>query len=258
MAAELFCRMSSAASANSGRWATEISWIASRGFTGVRLGIGISDASATGIAYDAAVINLDNLTVILDLLVMAGLKCQLQIGGEGPPNNSSWYSTLAGFGSPWPYHKRPPVGNSNTVVADRTADVKSAAIALMVDKYLASGRDPVEWCSVELWNEPARGGAGAPDGTTTYWNAGAPGTWDGPSNLPTPSSSPYSMIVNYLNAEIPQIDFKNLPLISPSFASLMLDQVTNGLAQELETCLDDGSPWLTVFLASPKPTWGIN
>lgn len=261
--AELFCRMASAATENEERWATEIAWIASRGFAGVRLDIGFSDANPTGIAYSSSTVNLTFLNTIFDLLILAGLKCQLQVGGDAPPTTTGWRALagLSGSGA-WPHAKRPPKGSGNAV-PNQTAAYKSAAIALMYEKYEKSGQDPRKCRSVELWNEPGRGGAGAPPANDDYWLAGttdfAMGTWDSPTSFnPAPPSGEYTTIVEYLNIELPQIDFKNLPLISPSFASLVLDQVTNGLERELETCLADGDDWLEVFFASPEPTWGIS
>lgn len=251
--------MASASTANSVRWGLEVSWIASRKmFAGVRLNLGFSDEDADGVALNPASPNFDSLNRILDLLIAAKLKCQLGIGGEGPPNISAWH-TLAGTVGDWPYNKRPPLGTANALV-NAAADIKNQAIELMVNRYRAAGLDPFEYCKVEIWNEPARGGAGAPSESESYWPAlpSLPiGTWDSLTNDPG-ASGDYATINEYLNAEVPQLDFQCLRVIAPGFTSIMIDQATNGLAQELDTYNVDATAWLDAVAATVEPSWGLN
>lgn len=253
--------MASATVANSQRWPREVGWIATRRmFSGVRVNIGLSDLDGSAIAVDPNSPNFDNLNLIFDLLIAARLKCQLGIGGDGPPNNNAWRMLASGTTTAWSHNKRPPKGVGNGLV-DKAAEIKSAAIGVMFDRYAAAGLDPFQYCAVEMWNEPARGGAGAPPKLDPYWTTGTlydEGTWDSPSNDPSPSATDYTTFAEYMSLEAPQIDFRCLPIVAPSFTSAMLDQSTNGLAEELLTCLDDADDWLEVYRSSPTPTWGIN
>ncbi len=263
MAAERWCRMSSASTANVDRWATEVAWINSRGFVGVRVNIALADADSSGLAYNAASPNYSNPETVLDLIIGAGLKCQLGIGGDGPPVNSSWYSGVGGYGSAWPYPKRPPAGATGIPVIEKTAEIKSACIALMFDKYRDAGYNPFDYCFVELGNEPARGGAGAPDEMSGFWPGSYTtfkiGTWDSPGTYDPPgASTPYMTFCEYFNLEMPLIDFKGLRLIAPTFACIPDGQDLNGLTQELATCLSNSTDWLPIFKATFKPMWGVN
>ncbi len=251
--------MASASTVNSVRWGLEVSWIASRKmFAGVRVGIGFSDEGGDGVALNPASPNFDNLNRILDLLISAKLKCQLGIGGDGPPNIPAWH-TLAGTVGDWPYNKRPPIGTANALV-NAAADIKNQAIELMVGRYRAAGLDPFEYCKVEIWNEPARGGAGAPAETESYWPALPTlpiGTWDSFSNDPGASGA-YDTINDYLNVEVPQLDFQCLKVIAPGFTAKMIDQSTNGLYEELETFDVDATAWMDAVAATVEPSWGLN
>lgn len=251
--------MASASTPNIPRWGLEVSWMASRKmFAGARVGIGFSDEGADGIALNPASPNFDNLNRILDLLIASNLKCQLGIGGDGPPNIPAWHS-LAGTVSDWPYSKRPPVGTANALV-NATADIKNQAIELMVNRYRGAGLDPFEYCKVEIWNEPARGGAGAPPEGTGYWPALPTlpiGTWDSATNDPGASGA-YDTINDYLNEEVPQLDFQCLRVIAPGFTAAMLDQSTNGLNRELDTYDVDATAWMDAVAATVEPSWGLN
>ena len=111
MAAERWCRMSSASTANSDRWATEVAWIKSRGFVGVRVNIALADADSSALAYNATSPNYTNLETVLDLIVSAGLKCQLGLGGDAHP------STLLGIAPLAAMVRRGPIRRGRLEVA---------------------------------------------------------------------------------------------------------------------------------------------
>lgn len=253
MAAERFTRISSASNEMSNRWATEIAWAYSRKFVGCRVNIAIS-AELRPDPDDAC--DFTNLDEIFDNLTQNGLKCQLGIGGESPPQNEDW-EVLTGT---WTYAKRPPVGDTGTEMAEKTAETKSLAIDRMVRWYTRRGLNPKEYCSVELGNEPGRGGAGAPKESDGYWPTLPTlpkGTWDSPTNDPGATGS-YSTFCEYFNVEMPLIDTQCLHIIAPTFASLWVDEVTNGLHQELLTCLANGDDWLAKFRSECDRSWGLN
>lgn len=258
MAAELWTRISTAKYEFEDRWETEIAWAASRKFTGVRVNIGMSADIRPDPSLPCDFTCNDR---IFDLLTRHRLKCQLGIGGEGPRFDSDWFTWGGGA---WDYPKRPILGAANAVVI-ATAETKSLCIERMFIAYHQRGFDPLKWCKVELGNEPARGGAGAPQKDDDYWLSGstdfAIGTWDSTVNDPAPTlpTTPvYTTFCEYFNEELPLIELMDLPVIAPSFTSNMIDRDTNGISREIETCFEDSDKWLPAFRSANSPSWGIN
>lgn len=111
------------------------------------------------------------------------------------------------------------MGSGNAMCA-ATADIKSQCIALVFNRYLADGLDPLGYVRIELGNEPANGGSGAPTAASGYWGATPIGYWDSSAIDPAPGGGwVYSTFLEYFNIEYFQVDYLGLPLISPTFTA---------------------------------------
>lgn len=169
--AELWTRMSSLTWENRGHWELELEMIlACNEVTGVRVNIGMSGEDyehdiAAGDAPDTNP-NLTNLEYVVRRIAACGLKLLLGLGGDGPPMSEEFWVILAG--GTWLDVKRPPLTASLDFVS-ATRSLKQKVIDKVDEIYRSFGLSPYDYVFLELYNEGAIGGAGAPaDGNVLH------------------------------------------------------------------------------------------
>lgn len=264
---ELWTRISSATAAN--KYITDIELeiiLASRLFAGIRVNIGMS----ADIAVDPYNADLMYINYILRRLATAGLKVLLGLGGEGPPNagNAEWADLNGGFG--WNSVKRPSLGDPPGVIPEQYAEIKSAAIASMVAIYKSVGLDPYEYCFVELGNEPAIGGAGAPppdDGVTYTFYAqsginysSSIGLWDKQSDYTGGSwnSTKGASFLEFFTIEFAELETLGLRCVTPTFAAKNLNTGASSELQTFDRAATSGKKWLDVAKTPGQFIFGLN
>lgn len=262
---DLFTRMSSAVEANKDIWDIELEWILSQGcFTGVRVNIGMSGE----ISADPATADISYLEYVLRRVAANGLKCQLGLGGEGPnKDNEEWW--IYNSGGPWLSTKRPPIGGSN-LIAYYSAGIKSVAIAIMVEVYESYGLKPYDYCFIELGNEPAVGGSGAPPPGDTFYttfgltytttNDTAVGLWDKATDLTGASATDGAAYLEFFTVELGFMDLKGLRCIAPSFAAKRM-YAASGVYAELNSfdrATATGDKWIDLVREKNELIFSIN
>lgn len=281
---EKWVRMTSASPSHSAQWDVELEWIlAHRFIVGVRLNVGFSDAEGIAATTTPGPSDYYNLEYILRRLAAAGLKVQLDLGGEGPPMTTPWKNlNKDDMGNPqeWLSPKRPPLGtNSSGVVnygiVNATRAIKNSIIAKMFGIYQAAGLDPYRYCHIELWNEPSVGGAGAPDPDsdpdfygTDPDNSGivystSIGLWDSPSEATNLTTYPWlgASFLEFFTKECDGLETLGLPCVSPSFTCKHLFEEPDwGGPFELETFdrdVDDQN-WINLIRSRSCLSFGLS
>lgn len=256
--AELWTRIGSATNANKNRTDIELELIIATGlFTGVRVNIGMS----AEIAVVPTVPDLTYIGYVLRRLAAAGLKVQIGLGGDGPPMNTAWKAFNGTL--PWNSKKRPPIGGDEEFPYN-TGAIKTAVIDLAIEIYYSYGLEPYDYIILELYNEPAVGGAGAPPpdggGDTFYATSGIDyatsiGLWDSEGDY-DPSWDPEdgASFIEYFSTEMFYLETRGLRCIAPTFAAKDLE---NELAT-MDTVPVMGLLWYdTVRVKSPL-LFGLN
>lgn len=271
--AELWTRMSSATTSNKWKTDIELEWIvAQRCFTGVRVNIGMSGTNANDVAYSTTA-NTANIEYIVRRLAACGLKLQLGLGGEGPPINDNWkaYNKNAGTATAWKSVKRPPLGNDGagdlTAIVDRSALLKNEVIAKVVEIYVSYGLDPSKYIYLELGNESAIGGAGAPPFNDPYYSAflldyvtgttADEGLWELPSDFGvgyTGQAYDGAAFLEFFTIELAQLDLLGLPCVGPAFTAKKLSVELSSFDQAATT----GDNWIDLVRANNMLSYGLN
>ncbi|HMS53981.1 MAG TPA: hypothetical protein PKA27_01150 [Fimbriimonadaceae bacterium] len=209
-------------------------------------------------------------------LAACGLKVQLGLGGEGPPHNSAnWKpfnkSGTGGTDQNWKSVKRPPLGNdglgnpdSTTAFVRRCAYLKNAVIAKVVEIYVSYGLNPSEWIILELGNEPAIGGAGAPPLNDAFYstfgldyatgNTADEGLWDAQSDLTGGNVYDGAAYLEFFTIELSEMDLMGLPCVSPAFTAKKLSVELSSFDQAATT----GDNWIDLVRANNTLSYGLN
>lgn len=265
----LWARMTSAAprynegetvALNFTRWEAELEWIlAHKQFTGVRFGIGLSDAEGIGTFEDP--MDTSFVEYLLHRLASNGLKVQLDIGGEGPNKEDEGWQSLNG-NVEWDSSKRPPLGTADAVF-DRIVFIKQTAIDLAISVYESYGLVPYDWLFIGIGNEPAIGSAGAPEEGNDFYStfgitySASIGKWDNfdASGDPTLGCS----YIEFLTKEVMALDFHGLRVIAPTFASeaLSVELGVNGFDQTF-TIGGDPISWIDEVRKKTELIYAIN
>lgn len=185
---------------------------------GITVSVGFTDAS--GIAAQARFPTWKYFEqVVGGALDRKISKIRLKIGG-GPPPHPSWLAL--NDGQPWEEPYRPPHGPDNALWK-RLVYYKQAVIDRAVTLVQVAKRDPKQVLEIELATEPGKGGSGGP------WR-GAPGAY-GPAVRAYPEGVWDLGFHEELSFECQNLDFRGLPVLSPSFEF----QSDETFAQELSS-----------------------
>ncbi len=129
-------------------------------------------------------------------------KIRIKIGG-GPPIHPTWQALNGN--KPWSQPYRPPKG-----LWKRLTEYKQQVIDRAFNKVKAAGLDPKDVLEIELATEPGKGGSGGP------WSSASPYTYEAPYNV-LPEGHWDKEFHEHLSYECSNLDFKGLPVLSPSF-----------------------------------------
>lgn len=270
--ADLWARMSALTTANLHKWDIELSWIlATKMFTGVRVGIGISGENVNDLVFDPYDPNYSNLEYVLHRLASNGLKVLLGIGGEGPPKTSTEWK---GFNDnlEWDDVKRPPRGTSNGSTVDdslliQLVGIKNGCIVKAIEIYQSYGLNPYDYVVIELGNEAAIGGAGAPaSGSDFYTTFGLSfttdkGLWDAPADVSgSPPITAGATFLDYFTVEAGYMEFPvRLRCIGPIFAANRLVPQGGSVSETTSYWRSvGGDNWIDIYRQKCDLIWGLN
>ncbi|MFN8219204.1 MAG: hypothetical protein U0S12_03615 [Fimbriimonadales bacterium] len=283
---DLWTRMSSLTQSNQDKWDVELDWIiSSKLFVGVRVNIGMAGSYGTltgedrDLARNPSSANTKRLEYVLRRLASNKLMVQLGLGGDGPNNTITEWKALNSTVQ-WDDVKRPPLGDDDGTglgkVVKQSAYIKNEAIKKMRDVYLSYGLNPYDYCILELGNEPAIGGAGAPPSGSTFYTDFTPlsyttnlGRWDNASDVTgSPAATKGATYIEFLSREIKQLNalddgFKGWLCVAPTFAGARLAVIGSPASLDCELGSFDransaGEKWVDLVQQKNRLILGLN
>ena len=172
---------------------------------GITFSVGMTDAS--GIAAQAKWPQWKYFDAVLDGALSRDIpRIRLKIGG-GPPIHPTWQALNSD--QVWNQPNRPPPGKDFALWA-RLSEYKQQLVDRVVYKVKTAGKDPTKLVEIELSTEPGKGGAGGP------WLAANHRTF-APTDANTPEGTWDEAFHSELSYECRHIDFRGIPVLSPSF-----------------------------------------
>lgn len=283
---DLWTRMSSLTQSNQDKWDVELDWIiSSKLFVGVRVNIGMAGSYGTltgedrDLARNPSSANTKRLEYVLRRLASNKLMVQLGLGGDGPNNTITEWKALNSTVQ-WDDVKRPPLGDDDGTglgkVVKQSAYIKNEAIKKMRDVYLSYGLNPYDYCILELGNEPAIGGAGAPPSGSSFYTDFTPlsyttnlGRWDNASDVTgSPAATKGATYIEFLSREIKQLNalddgFKGWLCVAPTFAGAKLAVIGSPASLDCELGSFDransaGEKWVDLVQQKNRLMLGLN
>lgn len=140
--------------------------------------------------------------------------------------------------------------------------MKQKIIDRVDEIYRSYGLNPADYVFLDLWNEPAIGGAGAPPDGTFYTNAGMTystsiGKWDASADYSGFATNEGAPFIEFFTRELEGLDFKGMTCVSPTFTAI-------SISTELSTfdvAATNGKKWIDVCRTNPgfsNLIFGIN